>query len=149
MNAQSELILVNLFDYIFVVCAVAFNWLIVGIFIATKRARTEWRKRFGVIFVSLGIPFAIVFVDYLFNGHDLRTRVWFGFVLLYIAIEFLLDYVLKMDFRQKPISHIPYIVLEYIALFSLLGIAFSIDRACGWIVALSFWAVIASLIYLY
>lgn len=139
----------DIFDFIFVLCAIAFNWLIVGIFIATKHARIEWRTILGAAFVLLGIPFAGVFIGYLLNARNAWTMIWLGFVLLYIAVEFLLDYVLKIDFRQKPLTHIPYIVLEYIALFSLIGIAFSIDRAWGWIVALSFWAVIASLIYLY
>ena len=61
----------------------------------------------------------------------------------------ILDYVLKVDFRRKPITHVPYIVLEYLALFSMMGIAFSIDRAAGWIVSITFWAVLGSLIYLY
>jgi len=139
----------DLFDLIFVLCAVAFNLLIVGIFITTKRARPKLRQMFGLAFVSLGIPLAVVFADYLFNSRDLGTMVAFGFVLLYIAIEFLLDYILKIDFRHKPLAHVPYIVLEYIALFSLIRIAFSIDRTWGWIVSISFWAVIASLVYLY
>jgi len=139
----------DIFDSVFVVCSVAFNLLIVGIFIATKQVHPELRKIFGVAFVSLGIPFTVVFVRYLLQGRSLQTMVPFGFILLYIAIELLLDRILKVDFRQKPITHIPYIVLEYIALFSLIGISFSIDRIWGWIVSMAFWAVIGSLIYLY
>jgi hypothetical protein len=143
------LVSMDIFDLVFVLCAVAFNLLIVGIFIATKKERPELRKVFGVAFVSLGIPFAIVFIGYLFEGHDLRTMVAFGFILLYIAVELLLDYILKIDFRKKLITHVPYIALEYIALFGLIGISFSIDRTWGWIVSILFWAVIGSLIYLY
>ena len=73
----------------------------------------------------------------------------FGFVFLYILVEFLLDYVLKFDFRQKWSTHAPYIVLEYIALFSLIGIAFDIDRVWGYLVSISFWILMASLIYVY
>ena len=149
MSTQSSLVSMDVFDLVFVLCAVAFNLLIIGIFIATKKERPEWRKVFGAIFVALGIPFTIVFIGYLLEGHDLLTMLRFGFVLLYIAVELLLDYILKFDFRLKPITHIPYIVLEYIALFSLIGISFSIDRTWGWMVAISFWAVMGSLIYLY
>lgn len=73
----------------------------------------------------------------------------FGFILLYIAIELSLDHILEFDFRQKPITHVPYLILEYLALFSLIGIAFSIDRVWGWVVSISFWAVMGSLIHLY
>ena len=139
----------EIFDLVFVLCAVAFNLLIIGVLITTKRARPELRRMFGAVFVALGIPVAVVFVSYLFQGRNLQTLILCGFVLVYIAVEFLLDYILKIDFRSKPITHVPYIILEYIALFSLIRITFSIDRTWGWIVSLAFWAVIASLIYLY
>lgn len=149
MSTQSGLAAMDVFDLAFVLCAVAFNWLIVGVFITTKKELSTLRKIFGALFVSLGIPLTIVFINYLIAGHALRTMVPFGFILLYIAIEFLLDHILKIDFRKKPITHVPYILLEYIALFGLIGIAFSIDRTWGWIVSISFWVVIGSLIYLY
>jgi hypothetical protein len=139
----------DIFDFAFLVLAVAFNLLIVGVLIATKRERLEFRRALGAAFVSMEIPFTLIFAHFLLEGRDLRTMISFGFVLLYIAAEFILDYVLKVEFRHKPITHIPYIVLEYIALFSLIGIAFSIDRVGGSIVSVTFWAVIGSLIYLY
>jgi hypothetical protein len=66
-----------------------------------------------------------------------------------MAVEWLLDYVLKYPFRQKPWLHVPYIILEYIALFGLIRVAFSIDRTWGWAVSIAFWIVMACLIYLY
>ena len=149
MSTQSGLVAMDGFDLVFVLCAVVFNLLIVGIFIATKKERPELRKTLGMAFVSLGIPFAIVFIRYLVEGRGLRTMVPFGFVLLYIAVEILLDYILKIDFRKRPITHVPYIILEYIALFSLIGISFSINRTWGWMASISFWAILGSLIYLY
>ncbi len=137
------------FDLIFVSCAVLFNWLIVGVLITTKRDCPRWRTRFGAAFVILGIPFTAIFVHYLLDGRDAKIMLMLAGILLYIAVEFMLDYVLKTDFRSKPLMHIPYIILEYVALFSLIGISFSIDRMCGWIVAISFWAVLGSLIYVY
>ena len=58
------------------------------------------------------------------------------------------DY-LKIEFRQKKVTHIPYIILEYIALFGLIGISFAIDRTWGFVVSIFFWMLLASLIYLY
>jgi len=64
-------------------------------------------------------------------------------------VETLLDFILKYDFRKKPITHVPYIILEYITFFGFIGISFYIDVISGWIVSITFWAVLASLIYLY
>jgi hypothetical protein len=139
----------DVFDLIFVIAAVAFNLLIVGIYNNTKKERPELRRIFGLVLLSLALPLGIVFIHYLLTGRAWWIVVSFGFVLFYLLAEWLLDYRLKIDFRQKPITHVSYIVLEYIALFSLIEIAFSIDQTWGYVVSISFWAVMASPIYLY
>lgn len=140
---------INAYDLVFVLTAIAFNLLIVGIFVAQKNGWAKQVKVFGFIWLLLTIPFAVVFVRYLTKVKRLEIMVSFGLVFLYILVEFLLDFVLKIDFRQKWITHAPYIVLEYIALFSLIHIAFDIDRTWGYLVSISFWILLASLIYLY
>lgn len=137
------------FDLIFVVSSVTFNLLLIGIFAATRLNRVALRNILGVAFVSLGIPFCIVFIYYILHGRDIRTILLLAAVLVYVGVELLLEYVLKIDFRRSALTHIPYIVLEYVALFSLIAISFSIDRTWGWIVSISFWAVLCSLIFLY
>jgi hypothetical protein len=140
---------INAFDLIFVLTAIAFNLLIVGIFVAQKKRLAKAVKFIGMLWLLLTIPFAVVFVRYLTEGKRPGMMVYFGCLFLYILIEFLLDYVLKFDFRKKWITHAPYIVLEYIALYSLIHIAFNIDRTWGYVVSISFWILITSLIYVY
>jgi hypothetical protein len=140
---------VNTYDLVFVFTAIAFNLLIVGIFVASKNGWAKPARVFGSLWFLLTIPFAVVFVRYLIEGKKSGIMIYFGLVFLYILVEFLLDKVLKFDFRQKWSTHAPYIVLEYIALYSLIHIAFGIDRTWGYLVSISFWILLASLIYLY
>jgi hypothetical protein len=140
---------INPYDLVFVLSAIVFNLLIAGVFIAQKKERPKLVRTFGILWLSLAIPLAVVFIHYLIVGRDLWIMIYFGFILLYIFVELLLDYILKIEFRQKKITHIPYIVLEYIALFGLIGISFAIDRTWGFLVSISFWILLASLIYLY
>jgi len=56
---------------------------------------------------------------------------------------------LKIEFREKWITHVPYILMEYIALFSLIGITTDIDHTWGYYVGIYFWMLMASLVYLY
>jgi hypothetical protein len=139
----------DLYDWVFVLCAIAFNLLIAGIFIAQKRERHELTRALGITWLSLAIPLSIVFVRYLTVGRDMWIMIYFGFVLFYMLVELLLDYVFKAEFRKRKITHIPYIVLEYIALFGLIGVSFAIDRTWGFAVSIAFWFLLASLIYLY
>jgi hypothetical protein len=137
------------FDLVFLLAALAFNLLIAGIFIADRLGRPKLIRLFGLLWLSLALPLAIVFVRALAAGREVWIVVCLGLVLFYMAVEWLLDYVFKLPFRQKLYLHVPYIILEYVALFSLIGVAFSIDRIWGWAVSITFWVVMASLIYLY
>jgi hypothetical protein len=139
----------GIYDLVFVFAAIAFNLLIAGIFIARKRKHPKLVKVFGTLWLLLVIPLAVVFVNYLIVGRDLWIMICFGLIFLYIFIEWLLDYILKIEFRQKAITHVPYIIMEYIALFSLIGISTAIDQTWGYVVGISFWILMASLVYLY
>ena len=137
------------YDLVFVLSAIAFNLLIAALFIAQKKERPKVVRTLGILWLSLAIPLAVVFVHYLIAGRDLWIMIYFGFVFLFMFVELLLDHILKIEFRQKKITHIPYIILEYIALFGLIGISFAIDRTWGFLVSICFWMLLASLIYLY
>ena len=139
----------NTIDLMFVLSAIAFNLLIAALFIAQKLGRENLVKTFGVLWLWLMIPLALVFVSYWREGRETWIFVNFGLVFLYMLVELLLDYVFKVDFRSKPITHVPYIILEYIALFSLIAIAFDIDQRWGTVVSLCFWILMGSLVYLY
>ena len=140
---------VSAYDLVFVLTAVVFNLLIAGIFIARKKEHPELVKILGILWLSLAIPLVIVFISYLIVGRDPWIMIYYGFILLYILVELLFDYILKIEFRSKPILHVPYIILEYIALFGLIGISFAIDPTWGYVVSICFWILLGSLIYLY
>jgi hypothetical protein len=137
------------FDLLFVLSAVAFNLLIAAIFIAQKLGREKLVKTFGIVWLWLIVPLALAFVSYWQAGREMRVMLYFGLVLLYMLVEFLLDYIFKFDFRSKAATHVPYILLEYVALFSLIAIAFDIDPRWGWVVSICFWILMGSLVFLY
>jgi len=136
-------------DSLFIFSAITFNLLIAAIFIAQKFSKEQLVKTFGILWLWLLIPLALAFVSYLRDGRETRIFISFGFIFLYMLVELLLDYVFKIDFRSKPVIHVPYIILEYIALFSLIGIAFEIDRTWGILVTVCFWILMGSLVFLY
>ena len=145
----TNLLRVDGFDLTFAVTAAAFNLLIAGIFIAQKCGRPRLVRFFGTLVLAAAIPFGIVFIHYLGDNRPNWVLVYFGFIFLYLLVELLLDFIFKVEFRKKLSLHIPYIILEYIALFGLIGIAFQINQGWGMIVSITFWLLLASLIYLY
>ena len=144
-------IFINLFAYdlVFVLTALALNLLLAVIFVARRNGWVKTARVIGVLWLLLSVPLAFVFVRYLSDGMGLETMVPFTLILLYILVEFLLDVMFKVDFRRKRTTHVPYIVLEYIALFSLIWMAFGIGQTWGYLVSITFGILLASLIYMY
>ncbi|HUV16347.1 MAG TPA: hypothetical protein VMW28_07285 [Pelolinea sp.] len=136
-------------DYMFTISAVAFNLLIAGIFLSQRHGKIRLIRTFGSIVIGLALPFAVVLISYFQSNKGWRVYVGVGFALFYILVEFLLDYVFKVDFRSKWITHIPYILLEYAAFFGLISAAFAVSQTSGWIVSVTFWIAMACLVYLY
>ncbi|HKJ27379.1 MAG TPA: hypothetical protein VJ965_07060 [Anaerolineales bacterium] len=137
------------FDWVFIISAALFNLLIAGIFIAQKFNNETYTKNFGIAWLLLFFPLLAAFIGFLVNGKPAWVFICLGVVFVYMLVEFLLDYVFKFNFRKSWLTHAPYIVLEYAALFSLIAIAIDINKPLSWVVAACFWLLMGSLIFLY
>lgn len=133
---------------IFGISAVAFNLLIAGIFISQKKGDICLIRTLGPIVIALSIPFSYVLYQYLMRGGNVWVRVALAVALAYQLVELLMDYILKIDFRSKWVTHVPYILLEYAAFAGLIYTAFNISEFWGWAVSVSFWIAMTALLYL-
>jgi ABC-type multidrug transport system fused ATPase/permease subunit len=136
-------------DLVFLFSALAFNLLLTILFIAQRNVWVRAVRGIGIVWLLLTIPLTFVFARYLAEARGLVTLVLLALVLFYMLVEFLLDFIFKVEFRQSWKTHVPYIVLEYIALFSLIRLAFNIHRTYGYAVSITFWILLAGLIYLF
>jgi hypothetical protein len=136
-------------DLLFIAAALLFNLLVSGVYLAQAHEQALWLRRFGTGVVALALPFAAVWVAYWLHGSPPWVLAFLGILLLYLAVEFLLDFVLKVDFRRRPILHVPYILLFYAAAGGLIGIAFTIHSAWGYVVSITFWLLLGCLVYTY
>jgi hypothetical protein len=137
----------DLFDLLFVVIAIVFNIQIMGIYFASKQKHYDMVRKFGMVTISLALPLAIVAINNLILGRERWIMIGFLFIFLYLAVELIFDFIYKIDFRSSPTFHIPYIVLFYIVEFSFIAIAFSMNTVSGYLVSLSFWALLICLVY--
>ena len=76
-----------------------------------------------------------------------RTIISNGIVLIYLFLEILLDYVFQIPFREMLAIHVPYIVVFYAALFSMMAVSFEKNKRMGYVVIATFWVLIGCLIY--
>ena len=64
------------FDLLFVLSAVAFNLLIATIFVAQKLGQDKLVKTFGILWLLLIIPLALVFVSYWQAGKEAQVLLY-------------------------------------------------------------------------
>ncbi len=140
---------VTIFDWLFIITAILYNLLIAGLFIAEKQRKAKLVKTLGSTWLLLAAPLLIVFIRYSLAGKPVWMLVCLGIALLYMLVEYLLDYVFKYPFRERWVTHVPYILLEYAALFGILAVAIEVNETLGWVVGVCFWILMGSLIYLY
>lgn len=144
---MADLFRLDFFDLIFVLSAAVFNLSIIGVYISSKNQRFDLTRAFGSLTIVLAFPLAAVYIHYWVSRKETWMLLAMGAIFAYLFVELLLDFILKIDFRSMLMPHILYIVLFYIALFSFIGISFTIHETWGYIVSVLFWVLLASLIY--
>jgi hypothetical protein len=116
-------------------------------YIAIKLGNMVLVQVFGAIVLSLIIPFTITLLAYTKEKAEKRTIISHLFILFYLFLELLLDYILKIPFREILAIHVPYIIVFYAAMFSMIGVSFDKNRKMGFVVTITFLILIGCLIY--
>lgn len=137
----------ELYDWIFIICDIIFFSSVICVFILTANDKEDKVKAFGIILFVMILPIILVMVNYIIAGRDSKLIIYLVLILIYLILEFLLDQVFKIEFRSIPKRHIPYIIVEWMACYSFLFGAITLDFIWGWIVAIFFFAFIVGLVY--
>jgi hypothetical protein len=98
--------------------------------------------------VVLAVPLAGTVVLNALGQREWWTIVLPGVMILYCAVEIVLDYLLKSDFRHTRLLG-PYLGLYYAGLMALIGYAFLVDRLAGFITLATYFANLAATLYAY
>jgi len=119
-------------DYGMVLLANVFNLLVVGVFLARahRLRRLEWMLGLGVVLLAL--PASVAIIANMLEGREWWTIVLPLFFLSYCILEFVLDYVLKSDFRKTDFLY-TYLALFYLAALALIGYSFGVQKLHGFI----------------
>jgi hypothetical protein len=101
----------------------------------------------GAIVVSLMVPFTITLLGYVREKAKRRTLISNGVILFYLSLELVLDYVLGIPFREILTIHVPYIIVFYAALFSMIGVSIEKNKKMASVVIVTFLILMGCLIY--
>jgi len=137
----------KLTDVIFICSSVIFNISVSALYIATKLGDMLLVSVCGGIVISLIVPFAITLLGYMRKKAEKKTIISHVFILFYLFLELFLDYILRIPFREILAIHVPYIIVFYAALFSMIAVSFEKNKKMGSLVIATFLILIGCLIY--
>ena len=137
----------KLVDVVFVYSSVIFNILVSALYIGAKLGDIVLVQIFGGAVISLMVPFSITLLGYLREKATKRTIISNGIILFYLFLELILDYILRIPFREILEIHVVYIIVFYAALFSMIGVSLEKNKKIGYVVVITFLILMACLGY--
>lgn len=141
--------MIKLMDFIFICSAIIFNISVSLVYLATKFNNMLLLQVSGSSVIVLIIPFSVTLYVYIKKEAERKIIIPHIIILFYLFMELLLDYILKIPFRDILTIHIPYIIVFYAAEFSMIGVSFERKKKMGFVVLLTFLILLGCLVYLY
>jgi hypothetical protein len=137
----------QLLDIIFICSSLIFNISVSVLYVSIKLGNMILVQMSGAIVMSLIVPFTVTLFGYLQEKAEKRTIISHILILFYLFLELLLDYILNIPFREILVIHVPYIIIFYVAMFSMIRVSFDKNRKMGFVVTITFLILIICLIY--
>ncbi len=98
------------------------NVLVISVLIARLSNRPKIEYWLGIILILSIVPLAYLFITaFGFKRHFLYF-IQIGLMITYLVVELMLDYILKVDFRQNQRIVLPYIMLFFSGTGGMIGV---------------------------
>lgn len=143
---MSSIVTIQVIDLAVVIIANLANLLLAGMFLARAVGQTRTARLLGTGVVVLALPLAAAVVLNALNRREWWTVVLPGLLVGFCAIEYILDYLLKIDFRHTRLLG-PYLLLYYAGLMGMIGYAFLVDKLAGFITLATYFVGLAATFY--
>jgi hypothetical protein len=115
------------------VVAVLDNSLIVLLLLARLTGRQTLEHSLGLLLICTILPLTYLIIRAPSHDRSAVYYVWIGLMILYLAAELFLDYILKYDFRSSRALSILYVMLFCGSTGGMIGLASLAGR--GWTAA--------------
>jgi hypothetical protein len=135
-------------DLSVVIIANLTNLLLAVMFFFRGRGKPRTGNAFGWGAVILGIPLLAAVILNAIGARPWWTFILPGLLVLYDAVEFVLDFILKFDFRHSRWLG-PYLGLYYLALMGMIGYAFAVGKPTGFITLVTYFINLAATAWSY
>jgi len=114
------------------------NILVISVFIARLSNRPKIEYWFGIILILSIVPLIYLFITAIGFKRPLLYFIQIGLMIIYLVVELMLDYILKIDFRQTQSIVIPYVMLFFAGTGGMIGIASNAGKVWTILTIISF-----------
>jgi hypothetical protein len=122
----------HIIDITIFIIANLLNFLLIGIFISRTKGLKKLERVLGLIIVSLILPIGVAVILNIHGRRGWWTVVLPAILILFLAVELFLDYILELNFRKTRLLW-PYLSLYYLALMAMIGYSFSMGKPFGFV----------------
>jgi hypothetical protein len=137
----------KLIDIIFICSSVVFNILVSALYIAFKFGDLMLVEVLGCIAILLIVPFTITLLGYLREKAKKRTIIFNGIILIYLLLELLLDYLLRIHIKEILAINLPFVIVFFAALFSMIYVSYERNKKIGNVVIITNWILLGCFTY--
>ena len=99
------------------------NILMIFLFLARIYKYPKIEYWLGVVFMLSIVPITYMLIKAIESKRAILYFVQLSLMIVFIVVEFLWDYILKLDFRQNQNYVIPFLILFYSSFGGMIGIA--------------------------
>lgn len=135
-------------DLVVFICANLFNIFIICIMLSRPFGLERLERVVGILNILLVIPVAIAVILNFTSEREWWTFVLPLFMIAFLILELLLDYVLKIPFRETRLLW-PYLALFYFSAWMLIGYTFLVNRTYGFVTLITYFISLAATAYSY
>ncbi len=129
MDAQLDYRMVD--TALFVVANLV-NILLTGIFLSRPWGLRRLERILGLASIALVLPVGLAVVINALGGREWWMVVLPSLLVAFLIMELILDYILQVPFRSSRLLG-PYLLLYYLSLMGMIGYAFLVSEAYGFI----------------
>jgi hypothetical protein len=105
---------------------------IIAIILLTRVIRLPRVEYVGLVWVTFIIALAIIVVLNIKGRREWWTIVLPSLLIAFLLLELVLDYILKLDFRNTRLLG-PYLLMYYLSLMGMIGYSFLIGKIYGFV----------------
>jgi hypothetical protein len=108
------------------------NLLLIVIFLSRPKGLKNVEHICGLFITSMILPVGVAIILNISGNREWWTIVLPVILILFLTVELLLDYILKLNFRKTRWLW-PYLFLYYLAMMAMIGYSFLIGKIYGFV----------------